>query len=91
MYNIKKYSYDQAKKLNIVIMPSKNKLKKIDVFNNKGELLHSIGDINYFDYPTYLLVDKALANNRRKLYKIRHEKDRKIKGSASFYADRILW
>ncbi len=91
MYTIKKYSYDQAKKLNVVIMPSKNKLKKIDVFDNKGVLLHSIGDINYFDYPTYLQVDKALAKNRRKLYKIRHQADRKIKGSAGFFADKILW
>jgi len=91
MYKITKYSYDQAKKLNVIIMPSKNKLKKIDVFNNKGELLHSIGDINYFDYPTYLQVDKALANNRRKLYKIRHQTDRKIKSSAGYYADKILW
>ena len=91
MYNITKYSYDQAIKLNVIILPSKNKINKIDVFNNKGVLLHSIGDINYFDYPTYLQVDKTLAKNRRKLYKIRHKKDRKIKGTAGYYADMILW
>jgi hypothetical protein len=91
MYKIKKYSYNQAKKLNVIISPSKNKLKKIDVFDNRGVLLYSIGDIKYNDYPTYLEVDKALAKTRRKLYKIRHQADRKIKGSAGFFADKILW
>lgn len=90
MYKIKKYSYEQAKKLNVTIEPSKKGSKKIDVYK-KGVLLHSIGDINYFDYPTYLQINKPLAENRRKLYKIRHDGDRKIKGSAGWFADKILW
>lgn len=91
MYKIKKYSYDQANKLNVNIIPSKNKLKKIDVYDNKGKFLHSIGDINFLDYPSYLEINKTLAEKRRKLYKIRHKEDRKIKGSAGFYASNILW
>lgn len=91
MYKIKKYSYDQAIKLKVLILPSKKKLKKIDVYDNKGKFLHSIGDINFLDYPTYLEFNKDLAERRRKLYKTRHEADRKIKGSAGFYADKILW
>jgi len=90
MYKIKKYSYEKSKKLNVTIEPSKKANKKIDVYK-KGVLLHSIGDINYLDYPTYLQINKALAENRRKLYKIRHAADRKIKGSAGYYASEILW
>jgi hypothetical protein len=90
MYQITDYSYQQAKKLGVDIKPSKNKNKKIDVFKN-GNKLASIGNKNYLDYPNYLKQDKSLAEQRRKLYKIRHEKDRKIKGSAGYFADKILW
>ena len=34
-YRIKKYSYNQAKKLGVVIKPSTNKGKKIDVYKNE--------------------------------------------------------
>jgi len=90
MYQITDYSYQQAKKLGVDIKPSKNKNKKIDVFKS-GEKIASIGGKGYKDYPSYLKIDKNLAEERRKLYKIRHEKDRKIKGSAGFFADKILW
>jgi hypothetical protein len=44
------------------------------------------------DYPTYILYcGKEFANERKKLYKIRHKKDRNIKGSRGYYADKILW
>ena len=43
MYIIKKYSFDEAKKLGVEIKPSKIKNKKIDVF--KGDVfICSIGD-----------------------------------------------
>jgi hypothetical protein len=90
MYQITDYSYQQAKKLGVDIKPSKNKNKKIDVFKS-GEKIASIGSKGYKDYPNYLKIDKTLAEERRKFYKIRHEKDRKIKGSAGFFADKILW
>jgi hypothetical protein len=35
--------------------------------------------------------DKALADTKRKSYTARHEKDRKVIGSAGYYADRNLW
>jgi hypothetical protein len=92
MYNITDYSYNRAKELNVLIRPSIKKNKKIDVFNNKGEYMLSIGDDRYKDYPTYLKEKgKQYADVRRNLYKIRHNKDRKITGSAGFYADKILW
>jgi hypothetical protein len=90
-YRIKPYSYKQAKKLNVEIKPSKVKGKKIDVFK-KGKKVASIGALGYNDYPTYIQKKgKKFADKRRKLYKIRHEKDRKIKGTAGYYADQILW
>jgi hypothetical protein len=35
--------------------------------------------------------NKQFADERRKLYKIRHSKDRKITGSNGWYADKLLW
>jgi hypothetical protein len=90
MYKITDYSYNQADKLGVDIKPSTNKNKKIDVFKD-GKKISSIGGKGYKDYPTYLKIDKSLAEERRKLYKIRHEKDRNVKGSAGYYADKILW
>ena len=91
MYNITTYSYNQAEKLGVQIKPSTNKLKKIDVFKN-GQKIASIGSLGSYDYPNHI-KEKGLqyANTRRKLYKARHNKDRKIIGSPGFYADKILW
>lgn len=92
MYSITDYSYNRAKELGVIIKPSTKKDKKIDVFDKNGLYMLSIGDKNYKDYPTYILEKgKEYADNRRRLYRIRHSKDRKITGSAGFYADKILW
>jgi hypothetical protein len=54
--------------------------------------ISSIGDIRFNDFPTYIEKNgKEFAEKRRKLYKIRHKKDRNIKGSNGYYADKILW
>jgi hypothetical protein len=88
MYNITKYSKEQAEKLGVVIKPSKRVNKKIDIFKN-NELIVSIGDKRYKDYPTYIIENGLYyANERRKLYKNRHKKDA---GIAGFYAKKILW
>lgn len=91
MYKISDYSYRKAILLGVVITPSRNKNKKIDVYKN-GKKLVSIGFLGMKDYPTYV-KEKGLeyANIRRKLYKIRNEKNRHKIGSAGFYADQILW
>jgi hypothetical protein len=91
MYEITKYSKDQARKLNVVVYPSSCKNKKIDVFTKDGIKICSIGDITYKDYPTYLKENKSVAEERRRLYKLRHRKDLSVAGSAGWYADRILW
>ena len=88
-YKITDYSYKQAKKLNVQIKPSTNKKKKIDVYKNNKKI-SSIGAIGYDDYPTFI-EKKGLeyANQRKKLYKIRHKKD--LNSKNGFYANRILW
>ncbi len=92
MYKITQYSYDQAKKLNVSIKLSTVKNKKIDVFDRDNKKLVSIGDIRYKDYPTYIL-EKGIefANERRRLYRIRHKDDLKKIGSPGYFANKILW
>jgi len=74
MYKIKQYSKDKAKQLGVQIKPSTNSKKKLDVFK-EGIKVASIGDLKYKDYPTYLQENKQLAEDRRRLYKIRHKND----------------
>ena len=95
-YKILPYSFRKAKELGVVIKPSTNLLKKIDVFKN-GKKVASIGARGMNDYTTYLekekkgYYEKGYAYKRRKLYKERHEKDRHKVGSNGYYADKILW
>ena len=77
MYNITEYTKQKAKDLGVIVKPSTNKKKKIDVFNKDGKKIVSIGGVKkdgsyYSDYPTYIKNDgKKKANERKKLYKIR--------------------
>jgi hypothetical protein len=88
MYEIKDYSFEQAKKLGVDIKPSKNKNKKIDVFKN-NKLIASIGDKRYSDFPNYIEdKGKAYAEERKRLYKLRHKNNT---GTAGFYASNLLW
>lgn len=91
VYDIKQYSFDKAAKLGVTIKPSTKKGKKIDVFKG-NEKVASIGALGMNDYPTYI-EDKGLdfANNRRRLYRIRHNKNINKKDTPGFYANRILW
>ena len=90
-YEIKARQKRNAKKLNVEIKPSTNKKKKLDVFKD-GKKIASIGAIAYSDYATYIQdKGKEFADNRRRLYKIRHNKTRKIIGTNSYWADKILW
>ena len=75
---------ERAKTLGVEIKPSTRKNKKLDVFK-QGEKVASIGDKRYSDYLQHGDED------RRKRYKARHENYRHKKGSASYYADQILW
>jgi len=87
-YEILPYSLEKAKKLGVIVKPSKKSGKKLDVFKD-NKLLTSIGAKGMGDYPTYLQNEgKKFAEERRKLYKLRHAKN---KGLAGFYANELLW
>jgi len=89
MYLIQPYSYQQAERLGVLIRPSTNPKKKLDVFK-EGKKVASIGAIGYSDFPTFLKKDgKAVAEERRRLYRLRHMKD--SSSGAGKYAAQILW
>jgi hypothetical protein len=91
VYDIKQYSFDKAKQLGVTIKPSTKKGKKIDVFKGDDKVA-SVGALGMKDFPTYV-EEKGLdfAQNRRRLYRIRHNKNIYKKDSPGFYASRLLW
>jgi len=74
----------RADRLGVNVKPSTRKHKKLDVFKDDRYLV-SIGDIRYSDFLQH--GDEE----RRTRYKMRHQKNRHKKGSAGYYADKILW
>lgn len=92
MYVILPYTKKRAKLLKVIIKPSEKRSKKIDVYDKKGNYIVSIGAYGSLDYAYYLhFLGKQYADERKKLYKKRHQKDRMVKGSPGYYADQILW
>ncbi len=90
-YTIRKYTRDKAKALGVDVRPSKKSDKKIDVLRD-GKVIASVGARGMGDYPTYLAThDKEFAEERRRLYKRRHERYRSIKDTPSYWADQLLW
>ena len=98
-YNITAYTYKQAKRIGVTVKPSTDKTKKIDVFRKEGKgknktmkKIASVGAAGMNDFPTYI-QKKGLtfAKTRRRLYRMRHERDRHIKGSRGWFADQLLW
>jgi hypothetical protein len=90
-YKISTHTKTQARKLGVQVKPSKLKGKKIDVFKD-GKKVASVGAIGYGDYPTFKRTKgKEYADERRRLYKIRHNKNRNKRGTPSYYADKLLW
>lgn len=91
-YKITAYTKEQARKMGVQVRPSMTKGKKIDVFDNDGKKLASIGAIGYGDYPTFRKErGQRFADQRRQAYKKRHEKDRHKKGTPGWFADNLLW
>jgi hypothetical protein len=91
MYKITNRQRINAQSLGVAIKPSTNKSKKIDVFKN-GQKIASIGAMGYKDYDIHLKESgRAYADERRRLYKIRHKDNRNKIGTPGFFADRILW
>jgi hypothetical protein len=90
-YTITPYTYKQARKYGVGVVPSKNKTKKIDVIKN-GRVIASVGAKGMNDFPTYMKkCGKTYAKTRRRLYKIRHNNDRKTRGTRGWWADKLLW
>lgn len=95
-YKILPYHKNQARRLGVVIRPSMNPSKKLDVYKS-GRKVASIGAKGYGDYAVFLgkerrgLFPKGYAAAKRRAYKSRHQKNRVVLGSAGYYADQILW
>jgi hypothetical protein len=103
VYKITNYTYKQAKRIGVVVKPSLDKTKKIDVYrtsktgtdkkkNKTLKKIASVGAAGMNDFPTYIQKrGLAFAKTRRRLYKMRHEKDRHTKWSRGWLADKLLW
>jgi hypothetical protein len=91
MYAITRYTRKRARQFGVQVRPSTNPTKKIDVFKN-GKKIASVGAAGMNDFPTYIR-ERGLrfAKTRRRLYRIRHEKDRHDKWSNGWLADKLLW
>jgi hypothetical protein len=88
MYKILPQHYYNAKVLGVEIKPSTLKNKKIDVYKDNKKIA-SIGDVRYKDYEMYILEKgQKYADERRKLYRMRHKNDKNLNG---YYARLILW
>jgi len=85
------YTMKQAKKFGVMIKVSKDPSKKLDVFKN-GVKVASIGQRGAKDYGMYL-VEKGekYANERRRLYRIRHDGEQRKVGSQGWWAWHLLW
>jgi hypothetical protein len=91
MYQITDYTIQRAKEYGVKVRPATNAKKKLDVFRD-GKKIASIGATGYADYPTYTKErGKAYADERRRLYYIRHRKDIERVDSPGFWSAVLLW
>lgn len=91
MYTITNYTYARAKKIGVTVKPSTNKTKKIDVYK-RDKKIASVGANGMNDFPTYIKKrGMNYAKTRRRLYRMRHERDRHTKWSRGWLADKLLW
>jgi hypothetical protein len=91
-YSITNYTRRKAKQMDLIVKRSTNKSKKIDVFSKRGKKLASVGALGMNDFPTYIQKrGMKFAKTRRRLYRIRHERDRHVRGTSGWYADKLLW
>ena len=90
-YIITHYTLKRAKKMNVTVKLSQQKNKKLDVFKNDVKIA-TIGDSRYKDFPTYVIENGIeFANQRKRLYYLRHKKDIEKLNSNGFYAAKLLW
>ena len=89
-YSISAYTRRKAREIGVTVRSSTRKGKKIDVFKNQKKVA-AIGSINFEDFSSYSRKNKSKANERRRLYHIRHKKDSAKKGTPGYYAAKLLW
>ena len=82
--NLKK-ARAKAAKIGVTVKASTVKHKKLDVYDKDGDKIASVGDLRYSDF------NRHGDPERRRLYKLRHEKHRHLVGTPSYFADQILW
>ena len=90
MYTITPRQYNLAKSIGVKIFPSDKPKYKIDVYDDNGVYLTSVGSSKYNDYFIYLETKgKKYADRRRELYHIRHKKD--LESGRGYLAGVLLW
>lgn len=93
MYKILPYTFRKARRLGVVVSPSRDGKHKVSVYSSStNRKLAEIGALGYADFPNYWLSHgKEFALRRRALYRKRHMRDRRKKGTPGYYADQLLW
>jgi hypothetical protein len=93
IYKILPYTYKKAKQLGLTVFPSDNPKYKIEIYDEEtGAFLYYGGNPKYSDYPHYIQSHgKQYADNRRRLYRIRHSKEIANKGSRGWVINKLLW
>ena len=102
VYTILPYTKKRAKELGVKVFPSDNPKYKLEVYDWHGNFICYVGSAKYLDYPHYLALEKksevpaGFANERRRLYHIRHGKEPEklgddYLGSRAYYAKELLW
>ena len=91
-YVISEYTKKKARELNVTVLPSTKKNKKLDVFDKTGKKIASIGAAGMMDYPSYI-KEKGIeyANQRRSAYRARFKGELSVVGSNSWWGGRLLW
>jgi hypothetical protein len=91
VYKVTNYTLRRARRIGVQVKPSRDKTKKIDIYRD-GRKIASVGAYGMNDYPTFMKTRGAkFAKERRRLYKMRHEKDRHKRWSRGWLADQLLW
>ena len=92
MYEIQPRTKQIAKKLGLIVFPSENPKYKIEIYDRNGLFLFYGGHPDFSDYPTYLKTHgKEFADERKRLYRIRHKKELDDFCSRGWIVAKLLW
>jgi hypothetical protein len=91
-YHIDDRAYDVARSLGLHICVATNPKYKIEIYDEDGIYMTSVGARGYKDYWQYLREDgNVIANKRRSAYKKRHHKEMEKTHSRGWLVGKILW